>query len=202
MSLSKKLIQNKKVFLAYNQFRKDIFQHLAPKESEVILFLLPWLLSINHPDFPGYVPDLDKPFRVFDIEQSKDIRKKEPAFKKQFKCYDQGSLLKYSTEYCDIQGIYTIGSIGTISQTSHSDCDLWVCIDRENYSATQFDHLSQKVYLIKDWLDNTLKMPVYFFISDINDIQKCNFIADVGTALAKTKGTFQFSKRKDLGRLK
>jgi len=175
MSLSKTLLQNKKVFLAYNQFRKDIFQHLAPKESEVILFLLPWLLSINHPDFPGYVPDLDKPFRVFDIEQSKDIKKKEPAFKKQFKCYDQGSLLKYSTEYCDIQGIYTIGSIGTISQTSHSDCDLWVCIDRENYTATQFDHLSQKVYLIKDWLDNTLKMPVYFFISDISDIQKCNF---------------------------
>ncbi|HPJ96909.1 MAG TPA: class I adenylate cyclase, partial [Syntrophales bacterium] len=175
MSLSKTLLQNKKVFLAYNQFRRDIFQHLSPKESEVILFLLPWLLSINHPDFPGYVPDLEKPFRVFNIEQSKDIKKKEPAFKKQFKCYDQGSLLKYSTEYCDIQGIYTIGSIGTISQTSHSDCDLWVCIDRDNYSATQFDHLSQKVYLIKDWLDNTLKMPVYFFISDIHDIQKCNF---------------------------
>ena len=119
MSLSKTLIQNKKVFLAYNQFRKDIFQNLASKESEVILFLLPWLLSINHPDFPGYIPDLDKPFRVFDIEQNKEIKKREPAFKKQFKCYDQGSLLKYATEYCDIQGIYTIGSIGTISQTSH-----------------------------------------------------------------------------------
>lgn len=175
MPLSKTLIQNKKVFLAYNQFRKDIFQHLTPKESEVILFLLPWLLSINHPDFPGYIPDLNSPFRIFDIEQNKDIKKREPAFKKQFKCYDQGSLIKYATEYCDIEGIYTIGSLGTISQTSHSDCDLWVCIDREHYSTTQFEHLSQKVYLIKDWLDATLKMPVYFFISDIHDIQKCNF---------------------------
>ena len=175
MPLLKTLIQNKKVFFAYNQFRKDIFQHLSPKESEVILFLLPWLLSINHPDCPGYIADLDSPFRVFDIEQNKDIKKREPAFKKRFKCYDQGSLIKYATEYCDIEGIYTIGSLGTISQTSHSDCDLWVCIDREHYSATQFDLLSQKVYLIKDWLDATLKMPVYFFISDINDIKKCNF---------------------------
>jgi adenylate cyclase class 1 len=173
--LSKTLIQNKKVFFAYNQFRKDIFQHLSPKESEDILFLLPWLFSINHPDFPGYIPDLDNPFRVFDIEQNKEIKKREPAFKKRFKCYDQGSLIKYATEYCEIEGIYTIGSLGTISQTSHSDCDLWICIDREHYSATQFNLLSQKVYLIKDWLDATLKMPVYFFISDINDIRKCNF---------------------------
>ncbi|MDX9746435.1 MAG: class I adenylate cyclase [Syntrophales bacterium] len=182
MPLSKTLIQNKKVFLAYNQFRKNIFQHLAPKESETILLLVPWLLSINHPDFPGYIPDLDKPFRVFDIEKNKEIKKREPAFKKQFKCYDQGSLLKYATEYCDILGVYTIGSIATISQTPHSDCDLWVCIDRAGFSDIQFDQLSQKVYLIKDWLDATLKMPVYFFISDITNIQRGNFgnVSDEG----------------------
>ena len=175
MPLTKTLIQNKKVFLAYNQFRKDIFQHLSPKESEVILFLLPWLLSINHPDFPGYIPDQEKPFRVFDIEQNKEIKKREAAFKKKFKCYDQGSLIKYAADYCQIEGIYTIGSLGTISQTEQSDCDLWVCIDRKNYSAEQFEQLSQKIYLLKDWLDNALKLPVYFFISDVQDIRKCNF---------------------------
>ncbi|MBN1545956.1 MAG: class I adenylate cyclase [Syntrophaceae bacterium] len=175
MPLTKTLTQNKKVFLAYNQFRKDILLKLAPKEGEVVLYLLPWLLSINHPDFPGYIPNLEKPFRVFDIEQNKEIKKREPGFKKQFKCYDQGSIIKYATDYNEIEGIYTIGSLGTISQTAHSDCDLWVCIDRRNYSDAQFEFLSQKVYLIKDWLDATLKMPVYFFISDVNDIRQCNF---------------------------
>lgn len=175
MPLSKTLLQNKQIFLAYNQFRKDIFQRLAPRESDIILFLVPWLLSVNHPDFPGYVPDLEKPFRVFDIEQNKEIKKREASFKKRFKCYEQGSMIRYATEYCEIEGIYTIGSLGTISQTSHSDCDLWICIDRPKYSAGQFDHLSQKVSLIKDWLDTTIKIPVYFFISDINDIRECNF---------------------------
>jgi adenylate cyclase class 1 len=193
MPLPKTLIQNKKVFFAYNQFRKDIFQNLAPRESEVILFIVPWLLSVNHPDFPGYIPDLTIPFRVFGIEQNREIKKRETSFKKRFKCYEQGSMIRYSTEYLEIKGIYTIGSLGTISQTPHSDCDLWICIDRAEYSDGQFDHLAQKVSLIKDWLDTTLKMPVYFFISDIRDIRECNF----GNVDEESCGTTQRSVLKE-----
>ena len=175
MTLSKTLIRNKEIFFAYNQFRKDLFQHFSPHESDVILFLLPWLICINHPGFPGYIPDLKKPFRIFGIDHDWAIKTRESSFKKQFKCSDYGPILKFLPDYNEIEGIYTIGSIGTISQTSYSDCDLWVCINRANYTAKQTAKLQEKMSRIKDWLDSAVKMTVYFFISDINDIQKGNF---------------------------
>lgn len=175
MSLSKTLIRNKEIFLAYNQFRKDLFRQFSPHESDVILSLLPWLICINHSAFPGYIPDLKKPFRIFGIDHDWAIKRREASFKKQFKCSDYGPILKFAADYNEIEGIYTIGSIGTISQTSYSDCDLWICINRANYTVKEAAKLHEKIFRIKGWLDATLKMRVYFFISDINDVQKGYF---------------------------
>jgi len=175
MVLSETLTRNKKIFSAYNQFRKDVFQGLAPQESDVILFLLPWLICINHPHFPGYVPDLEKPFRIFGIEEDEAVKKRESSFKKQFKCHDHDPILKFTADYSEIEGIYTIGSTGTISQTSYSDCDLWVCINNTDYTAGEIEKLHEKISRLKNWLDSAIKMVVHFFISDINDIRKGYF---------------------------
>ena len=75
----------------------------------------------------------------------------------------------------DILGIYTIGSIGTISQTSRSDCDLWICFDRKHLDDKNIQYLNQKLNLIKGWLDERIKIPVYFFLTDVEDIRQCNF---------------------------
>jgi adenylate cyclase len=52
-------LQNKKAYLTYNNFRRRIFSELAAQDSEVILYMLPWMLCINDPDIPGYIPDLE-----------------------------------------------------------------------------------------------------------------------------------------------
>ena len=83
-NLQKTLVRNKRHFLKYNQFRKDVFKELAPAESDIILHLLPWLLSINDPRCPGFVEGINRPFRVYNIESDPAIRKLEPTFKKQF----------------------------------------------------------------------------------------------------------------------
>ncbi len=62
--IQKILERNKKIYLEYNNFRKRFFIELAPKDSEKILYLLPWLLSVNHSSCPGYVADLKQPFKV------------------------------------------------------------------------------------------------------------------------------------------
>ncbi|MDR2861457.1 MAG: class I adenylate cyclase, partial [Syntrophobacterales bacterium] len=187
MALLKTLIRNKKIFSAYNQFRKDLFRHFSPQESDVILSLLPWLICVNHPDFPGYLPDLKHPFRIFGIDHDAEIKNREASFKKQFNCLDSGPILKPAANYCKIEGIYTIGSTGTISQTSYSDCDLWVCIDHNNYTARQAAKLHEKISLLQAWLDATLKMAVHFFISDINDIQKGHFGCVEGESCGSTQ---------------
>ena len=167
--------KNKKIYLAYNNFRKNIFSELAPKDSEVILYLLPWMLSVNDPAVPGYVSNMKRNIVVFGVTTDREIIKRESIFKTMFNIKRQGSLLIPSPNKCLIQGIYTIGSIGTISQTASSDCDMWICIEEDDFDEKSKKHLTQKIYLIKDWIDSNLKMPVYFFICDVEDIRNSNF---------------------------
>lgn len=175
MALSRILIQNKSIFLEYNRFRKRLFSELAPKDSEIILYLLPWMLSVNDVSIPGYVDHIKQNFRVFNIETEKDILKRERLFKKTFHIQNDLTVLKPAEKSLPVEGIYTIGSVGTISQTSSSDCDLWICIDKTLYDEEAFDLLTLKIDRIKDWMDSRLKMPVCFFLCDVEDIRACRF---------------------------
>ncbi len=152
-----------------------MFSELAPEESETILYLLPWLLSINQPECPGYIPDIKRPFRVYNIDSNKEIRKLEKDFKGMFGVQRNGTLLRLDSEYYLIQGLYTIGSVGSVSQTSISDCDIWVCIEKDEFDELAWVQINQKINLIKDWMDESLKMPVYFFVSDVAAIRECRF---------------------------
>jgi len=169
------LQNNKKNYLRYNEWRKRQFIDQSPKDAHVILQLLPWLLNTNHPRVPGFIKERKEPFRVFNIANSQDILAKEAQFKKMFQVTDEKLSVRRHTQESDIQGIFTIGSVGTISQTSHSDCDIWICIDRGQFDDRSFHDLTRKLNLIKGWLDQQLKIPVYFFLTDVEDIRKCNF---------------------------
>ncbi|MCL5807330.1 MAG: class I adenylate cyclase [Deltaproteobacteria bacterium] len=166
---------NKKIYLAYNEYRKRIFSELAPRDSAAILYLLPWMLSVNDRAVPGYMDGLEKPVTVFGAATDPALLARESTFKKRFNIRKQAPLMTSSAEASIIQGIYTIGSVGTIGQTPSSDCDIWICIDKNNFDDGARTRLSQKVNLIKDWMDSNLKMPVYFFICDIDDIRRGNF---------------------------
>lgn len=113
--LSNRFLQNKKTYLAYNLFRKNIFSQLAPRDSEAILYLLPWLLSVNHPSIPGYVKDMIKPFKVYGFDREKAFLKREPAFKNMFRVKKEGTLLRFPAAVNLVHGIYSIGSVGTVS---------------------------------------------------------------------------------------
>ena len=185
--LQKTFIHNKKVYLTYNHFRKSIFLELAPKDAESILYLLPWMLSVNDPAVPGYVPNLKRAIAVFGASTDQVLIRREPSFKTLFNIRKSGSLLKPSTQVSLIQGLYTIGSVGTISQTAHSDCDIWVCINKADFDKSAKAHLLQKINLIKDWMDANLRIPVYFFICDLDDIRNSNF----GVTDAESSGSAQ-----------
>jgi adenylate cyclase class 1 len=175
INLEKKITRNNNIFNLYNEKRKALFQEISPKESSQILYLLPWLLSINHRKCPGYLPDFKGKFKVFGIESIPEIRKKESVFKTIFKVEDSGQLYVQGKDTFVLEGVYTIGSIGSIAQTAYSDCDIWVCVDFERLGQKNRKFLTQKINLIKDWFDENCKIPVYFFISDINDIKSGYF---------------------------
>jgi len=173
--ISRILSNNKKIFAEYNQYRKNVFSEFSPRESEAVFYLLPWLLSINHPSCPGYVDGLKKNFRVFNIDSDIEIRKRESAFKRMFKVYDKETMLKVPEKFCWIEGLYTIGSVGTVAHTPSSDCDIWICYDKDEFDAKSWGQFNQKVNLIKDWMDIHVKLPIYFFLCDVNDVRQGNF---------------------------
>jgi len=175
MNLYKTLTHNKNIYLECNRFRKKIFAKLAPKDSESILYLLPWLLSVNHEAVPGYIDSIKHNFRVFNIESENEIRKREPIFKNYFNISDSAPILRMTSQDLIIEGLYTIGSVGTISQTPSSDCDMWICVNRSEYGEAAYSQFVHKVNRIQNWMDANLKIPVHFFISDIEDIRHCNF---------------------------
>ena len=169
------LQNNKYRYLAYNALRKKYFLANSPKDSSIILYMLPWLLSVNRQSVPGYIKDLKEPFHVFNVEDDKEIIKQENFFKKQFTIKEDKSLIRHASTGCPIEGLYTIGSVGTISQTTRSDCDIWICIDKTIYDYKSLKYLSEKLNLIKGWLDERLKISVYFFLVDVEDVRNCRF---------------------------
>lgn len=181
------LSRNKQTFIRYNQFRKQVFSELSPKAGEAALYLLPWLLSINDEACPGYIPDLDQPFKVFNVDTEREIREREAVFKRIFGIKHNKTLLRTGPNFSIIQGLYTIGSVGSISQTSGSDCDIWVCCDKRDFTETTWAQLHQKINLIKDWMDMNLKMQIFFFISDITDVKENHF----GSVDSESSGSTQ-----------
>ena len=169
------LQNNKNRYLAYIDLRKKFFLANSPKDSPIILYMLPWLLSVNRQSVPGYINDLKEAYHVFNIENDKEIIKQENFFKKQFAIKEDKSLIRHMSHGLKIEGIYTIGSVGTISQTTRSDCDIWICIDKATYDFKSLKYLNEKLNLIKGWLDEQLKIPVYFFLTDIDDVRNCKF---------------------------
>ena len=169
------LRRNRRIFLNYQAFRRALFGELAPNDSAAVLYLLPWLLSVNDPQCPGYVPEIKHPFRVYGIDYEKGIQSRETQFKRRFGVNRKGTLLRSGADYRAILGLYTIGSVGSVSQTSVSDCDIWVCIDKASFDRASWQQLNMKINLIRDWFDLNIRMPVYFFLSDISAIQSCQF---------------------------
>jgi adenylate cyclase, class 1 len=181
------IVQNRLRFIRYNQFRKQVFSELSPKAAETILYLLPWLLSVNHPNCPGYIKKQATPLKVFNVDNEMEIRRREQVFKRLLGIPLFESVLRHPPMHNTIQGLYTIGSVGSVNQTSHSDCDIWVCSDRAEFSDEEWKQLHQKVNLIKDWLDAHLKMPVYFFVCDEMDIRQNIF----GSVDSESSGSTQ-----------
>ncbi|MDI6727026.1 MAG: class I adenylate cyclase, partial [Smithellaceae bacterium] len=62
-----------------------------------------------------------------------------------------------------------------MGQTSKSDCDIWICIRRDDFNNGLREQLQEKARLIKDWLDTQIRMPVFFFHCNVEDIRDGNF---------------------------
>lgn len=105
------------------------------------------LLHLNHEKLPGYIENAPAgiaDFKLSDYQQDFLIR--------QFDFTEQdikNSLFSHRT-CAPILGVYVMGSIASISQTSISDLDIWVC-HLENISAAERNLLHKKMDALQQW---------------------------------------------------
>ena len=94
----------------------DAFRH--------IVSLMPLLLHLNHPTLPGYVEDAPAGIAdfIFSNYQQDFLSKEHSELEESVQ-----SAVNSDTVFAPILGIYVMGSFGSISQTSASDLDIWIC---------------------------------------------------------------------------
>lgn len=71
------------------------------------------------------------------------------------------------SENPQIEGLFTMGSIGSIAQTFESDIDYWVCINEDLIDSYALEQLRIKLGLLETMAWNKFKTRVTFFIVDI-----------------------------------
>nr|WP_314480068.1 class I adenylate cyclase [uncultured Pseudomonas sp.] len=116
---------------------------LSTRQQQV-LAVLPVLFHVNHPSLPGYVTSTT-PAGICDFEPNADqvfeAQRLARAFN--YKVRDHASTRP-------IDGLFLIGSLGTLAQAEDSDIDVWVC-HACNLGREALEALQRKCQLLETW---------------------------------------------------
>lgn len=156
------LVQAKKYVSALEQQRIALALLGASNEFRHIFQLLPLLLHLNHPDLPGYLPDSPAGVACFDLSDYQRNFLVSQLSSIEFDNFIEQEV--NSAQQPSINGIYVMGSIASITQTSESDLDIWIC-HQENLLASQRQKLLEKLNRLQSWA-KTLQIEVNLFLMD------------------------------------
>ena len=121
------------------------------------LTVLPLLFHINYPSLPGFVSN-DVPAGLAEYQPDRKALLIAKKFGRSFE-YKRKAL-----RTIPIQGLYLMGSIGSVGQTTDSDLDFWLCYSHD-LKPKEVDLLQKKAHLIEKFgMDHGLE--VHFFLMD------------------------------------
>jgi len=155
----------------------DIFK---TKHAELFI-IIPMLIHENI-HFPGLDP--------FPEQTPCGICDYVPSLETQLVCaayMDSANLILGQNPTPAIQGLFTIGSVGSIAQTSESDIDYWVCIQESALAPSQIKLLEKKLFLLEKMVRDKFNIQVTFFIVDITKAKNNDF----GDSTIESSGSAQ-----------
>lgn len=120
-----------------NQRRIDRTLQKSEATLGEVFQLLPLLLHYNHPTLPAYVEKAPCGIAQF---QPTDFQQR----------YLNTFWVKDLPDQTAFEGIYAMGSTGSISQTRHSDLDIWLC-HQKPFSFAQQQRIEQKCESLRLW---------------------------------------------------
>jgi adenylate cyclase class 1 len=151
-------------FVTLNQQRlQRTLEQLRSRQSEII-DLLPYLFHINSPKLPGYI-DQETPCSIANYRPSEEVNK---LVHKTFGTV-QANQVRGMRQSEAIEGLYIMGSCGSLAFSKSSDFDIWLC-HRDGLNDRQLEALQQKACAIEKWAEDK-HLEVHFFLMNANDFR-------------------------------
>ncbi|MBI5186512.1 MAG: class I adenylate cyclase [Nitrospinae bacterium] len=172
------LARNKEIFLKYNQYRLQRAFEFMPRRTALVFRVLPFLLHVNHPDFPGYVDNPATPSGIKLFELAPEAYNALIVlFPNAKKVIDNPQA--FTPRHNFIRSLLLMGSIGSIAQTKSSDFDFWVCVHEEHFKPCWMDRFEKKLALIEEWAEKEHEVETHFFPTDIKKVRD-NIFGEAG----------------------
>ncbi|MDH2924802.1 adenylate cyclase class 1 [Nicoletella semolina] len=144
-----------------------IYQALShcSESFKTVFSLLPILLHYNHPALVAYTPNAPHGIAHFlpNADQSSYLATlfDEPHY-------------YYSTAF---DGLYAMGSFGSITQTSLSDLDIWLCYSRP-FSDAQLTALKEKIVKIQQW-GQSLRVEINLYLMNPSEFKTHRYTSEL-----------------------
>ena len=116
------------------------------QDFQRVFQLISLLLHCNHPNLPGYISEAPAGICHFELSdyQRQYLDQSVPHL-------DFSQIESFSDRtFNAIYGVYVMGSVASVCQTSYSDLDIWVC-HREDLNQQERDKLQQKASALQRW---------------------------------------------------
>ncbi len=146
----------KKRFLAINRQRLSLTCETLDERQKQFIHVLPLLFHDNNISLPGFINE-DTPAGISDYSQGHNAEK---AARSLFKDYKAN---RRAQRRMEINGLYFMGSCGSIAFNRNSDFDVWL-LHANDLSANRIDLIQQKAHAIEKWAEEQLRLEVHFFI--------------------------------------
>ncbi len=167
-------------FTDYNNAKIEaLHASLATPELVNLFNYIPFLFTVNQPEFPGYLKEITKPHGI-------DNYQIHPKLLAQLKVSNPSFVPQKAAGESLIRLFALIGSAGTIAFTPDSDLDFWICGRFSLLDAESMSLLHQKCRIIEKWVMDIHKREVHFFLNDIDSIKQNIFDEDEEYGLSGT----------------
>lgn len=169
----KQVLERQSRFNAYNSAKiSSLHASLGTPELVNLFNFIPFLFTVNQPEFPGYVSEIKEPHGVFrhvpPASLMTQIRVTNPSF----------IAPKPTGKEPLIRLVALIGSAGTIAFTADSDLDFWICGKFDQMDSEEFALLRRKCTMIEKWVMDKHRKEIHFFLNDIDRIKEHIFDRD------------------------
>ena len=165
--------EKRNIFIDYNNAKINSL-HKSFNSEELINFFnyIPFLFTVNDPDFPGYISEMEAAPGIANYKVPIELLSKLKASNTSMDLQKQNAHEPFIILFA------LIGSGGTIAFTQDSDLDFWICgrfskIDKESMLL-----LRRKCYMIERWAAEFYKKEIHFFVNDIDNIKMNIFDKD------------------------